>query len=135
MHKLYWYELIHRPISLNTQPDDFSEMNRDHINRNGFAFGKVAYSRLLSQKELSDYQLEPVHIDGLTEISLIDTDVLSTCRIRMTVEILYYLIEIGTIQPIQSGTWQYLDLEELKEYAAANFSELKKIYKELKKVS
>lgn len=135
MTKLYWYELIHRPISLNTQPTGFIEMNRDHVNRNGFSFGKVAYDYPLTDKEMNNYQLEPVHIDGLTEISLIDKEVLVANHIRLTIGLLNYLVESNCIATVRSGTWTYINLTDLKEYADDNFKELKNIYKKLKKVS
>lgn len=131
----YWYELIHRPISLNTQPKGYVSEDLNHVNRNGFQYGAVAYSEPLTTKELYEYQLEPVHIDGLTEVSLITKEILAANRIRVTPEVLAYLIDTESIGTVKKDAWEYLDLDQLKEYADTNFKELKVIYKNLKKSS
>lgn len=129
----YWYELIHRPVSLNTQPKNHVDEDLNHVNRNGFQYGAVAYNEPLTAKELYEYQLEPVHVDGLTEVSLITKEILAANRIRMTVDVLAYLIDTASIGTVKKGAWEYLDLIALKDYADTNFQELKVIYKKLKK--
>lgn len=130
---LYEYELIHRPISLNTQPKGYVSEDLTHINRNGFNFGSVSYDRPLTQSELDDYQLEPVHVDGLVELTLITKSTLADNGIRLTIDLLTHLIVTGEFQTQKIGAWEYIDLESLKQYAFENISELKIIYKNLKK--
>lgn len=132
---LYTYELIHRPISLNTQPKGYVSEDLTHINRNGFNFGSVSYDRPLTQTELDDYQLEPVHVDGLIELSLINRSTLADNGIRLTIDLLNYLLVNRLVQTHYIGAWAYVDLSELKEYANDNIAELKVIYKKLKKVA
>lgn len=132
---LYEYELIHRPISLNTQPKGYISEDLTHINRNGFNFGSVSYDRPLTQSELDDYQLEPVHVDGLIELSLINKSTLADNGIRLTIDLLNYLLVNRLVQTHYIGAWAYVDMAKLKEYADDNLAELKIIYKKLKKIA
>lgn len=56
---MYWYEYIHRGLSLGCQPKGFV----DHDESKG-KFGWVAYDRELTDKEMSDYELRKVEYNG-----------------------------------------------------------------------
>lgn len=51
-NKIYWYEMIQRPISIGCQPKGFVD-RRDDVGRHGI----VAYDRPLTEKELDDYDM------------------------------------------------------------------------------
>lgn len=50
--KLYWYEMVKRPVDLGCQPTGFVAV--DH--KKG-RWGIVAYERKLTQKELDDFDM------------------------------------------------------------------------------
>lgn len=52
--KLYWYEMVKRPISIGSQPKGFVVFDEDK-GRHGI----VAYNNELTDKELSDYEMQP----------------------------------------------------------------------------
>ena len=52
-NKIYWYEMKQRPIGIGCQPKGMVEFNEDKGN-----WGIVAYDRELTEKELSDYEIE-----------------------------------------------------------------------------
>ena len=131
----YWYELIHRPISIATQPNGYVDKDTTHINRNGFQFGKVAYDRPLTQKEMHDYDLEPVHAAGMIEISMISQSFLNDNKIKITVDIVDYLVDNGMVTVTKNGAWTYINVDELKVIATEKKAELKNIYKKLRNVS
>ncbi|WP_449354666.1 ArdC-like ssDNA-binding domain-containing protein [Virgibacillus natechei] len=55
---LYWYEMMHRPVSLGCQPTGFVDFIEDKGNH-----GIVAYERELKEKELSDFDMQKWDID------------------------------------------------------------------------
>ena len=50
--KLYWYEYRLRPFGIGCQPHGHVEYNAEY----GY-WGKVAYDRPLTEKEINDYEL------------------------------------------------------------------------------
>lgn len=131
----YWYELIHRPIDLHTQPSGYTDIDRDHINRSGFPFGKVAYDHPLSQQDLFHYDMAPLPLSDYVCIENMKPSFFSANRIKMTIDVLNYLVqnELLTAIYIEGHHGLHVNIEEMKEYARANFDDLKVIYKELKK--
>lgn len=132
---IYWYELIHRPISNNTQPKGFIEIEHDHINRNGFNFGKVGYAAPLIKEQLISFDMEPVNKEGLHELESISQDKLNMNRIKITVELLHYLIDNDIVKTIKENNWTYINLSEVKATAEERKSELRIIYRQIKKGS
>lgn len=58
---IYWYELLFRGISPGCFPSaGFVTSECDHVNKRGFTFGAVAYQRELTEKEISDYELQAI---------------------------------------------------------------------------
>lgn len=127
-----WYELTHRPIGLGTQPKGFIDKDYSHVNRNGFKFGKVAYSEKLDASVIENYDLEPVHIDGKFELSSITRDWLTGNQIRATVEIVQELVKRELLNVHHENGWDYISYDELVEITK-DIELMKNIYKELKK--
>lgn len=131
---MYWYELIHRPASPDTVAKGYEAIDSEHVNRNGFIFGKVAYANKLTESERRSFDLEPEHLPEMVEISMVNQSFLNDNHIKITVHVLDYLIEKGEIAGATLNNWQYIHVEELRELATSRKEELKQIYKELKKV-
>lgn len=53
MKKLFWYEMLSRPLGIGCQPKGFKEYDESKGN-----WGIVAYDRKLTDKELSDYEMQ-----------------------------------------------------------------------------
>jgi hypothetical protein len=53
---LYWYEYKFRGCSPGCQPGGFSE-----VDNSWGRFGAVAYARPLTETEINDYELIPLH--------------------------------------------------------------------------
>lgn len=51
--KLFWYEMLHRPIGIGCQPKGF--VATDHSKGN---YGLVAYERKLTKKELEEFEMK-----------------------------------------------------------------------------
>lgn len=129
---MYWYELIHRPVSNVTVPEGFTEMESNHINRNGFAFGKVAYKSPVTSKERFHFDLEPLHKEGMWELSLVTQDSLNGLSIKTTVDVVNHLVDNNMINMIKNEKWTYINIEELKQITLDKKAELKEIYVMLK---
>ena len=130
---MYWYELIHRPVSDVTVPQGYIKMESNHENRCGFKFGKVAYKNKLKKEEMKMYNLEPENIAGMIEISMINQNVLNDNDVKTTVSILNYLIDNDAISTFEKNGWKYISLIGLKRMVASKKTELKEIYKKIKK--
>lgn len=130
---IVWYELIHRPIGLGTQPKGCIDKDYSHVNRNGFQFGKVAYSEKLDASVIESYDLEPVHIDGKIELSSITRDWLASNQLRATVEIVQELVKRELLELHCDNGWDYVDTGDLFEITK-DIGLMKSIYKELKRV-
>ena len=58
--KTYWYELLFRGVSPGCMPRDSIAVEHAHTNHRGFEFGAVAYSRKLTDAEISRYELKAI---------------------------------------------------------------------------
>lgn len=52
MLKVYWYEMLKRPVSIGCQPKGFVEVNHEKGN-----WGIVAYDRKLTPEELQEFEM------------------------------------------------------------------------------
>lgn len=126
-----WYELIHRPIGLGTQPKGYILKDNEHVNRNGFQFGKVAYSEKLEVGVAESYDMEAVHVEGKVELSSITKDWLASNQFRTIPEVVQELVNRELLEVHCENGWQYVSYDELFE-TTKDIELTKTIYKELK---
>ena len=125
-----WYELIHRPIGLGSQPKGFILKDETHVNRNGFQFGKVAYKEKLEPSVAKDYDMEPVHVQGKVELSSVTKDWLASNCLRTTPEVVRELVNRELLEIHCDNGWDYVDTGDLFEITK-DIGLTKSIYKEL----
>ena len=128
--KKYWYELIHRPIGFGTQPKGFVDKDESHVNRNGYKFGKVAYSEKLDASMAESYDLEPVHVHGKVELMSITKDWLASNCLRTTPEVVRELVKRELLEIHCDNGWDDVDTGDLFEITK-DIGLTKSIYKEL----
>ncbi|WP_373751284.1 hypothetical protein [Jeotgalibaca porci] len=128
-----WYELIHRPIGLGTHPKGAFQINPDHVNRDGFKFGKVAYERKLTKKEMFDFDLEPISKIGWVEVGRVTQEILNQAKIKTTASVVGYLVENGMVTVESENGFDYIQLSEIEWLAKNEETALRDIYKELRK--
>lgn len=58
--EINWYELLQRPLSPVTFPNDAFTSDLNHVNVKGRPYGAIAYARELTPSDVDSYELNPI---------------------------------------------------------------------------
>lgn len=128
---MYWYELLHRPIDLQTQPVG-GEYDYNHINRKGKKFGKVSYNEKLTPDQLKEFELEPINHQGFMVVDGFTKERWQQLGIHIPFIVVEHWLKNNEITLYKRNGFDYIRTVELYWMEQNEFEKIKLLYDKLK---